>query len=224
MRVCFFNVYAGSTSYNQTIHLVLADLMIRSVRTTMPGVEIVQLTDMASPKIMGVDAVRRLPSEPADILRTRHLTQCEGDWLYLDTDIMVQQDMRHVFDQPFDVAVTDREGTLLDGEEDIDFIKDSPHNMGVVFTRSPAFWTAVLEKLLLMTPARQAWMGIQLGACEVIAEGRFTTRVLPGLQYNYAAQHGKDRCEEAKIAHYKGPARKRMMLQRFMEDAYVGAG
>ena len=87
MTVGFFNTYESTGCYDQTVHLVLADLMIRSVRKTMPGVEIVQLTDYISPAIMGIDRVSRRPKKPNAVLCVEHYASCEGDWLFLVKDV-----------------------------------------------------------------------------------------------------------------------------------------
>ena len=211
MTLGFFYVYRGAP-----VHAVLADLMIRSVRRTMPDVPIVMLTDEETPAIYGVDEVRRLPKMPFDVLRCEHLTRCEGEWLYLDSDCIVQKDVRHVFNETFDVAVADREGCLVDGEEDLEFIKNTPYNLGVVFSRSTEFWKAVLVKLLQMTSERQEWLGIQFAACDVIEEDHFDIGILSGRLFNYAPHMFDEDVSQAGIVHYKGPTRKDWMLKREM--------
>ena len=218
MNVGFFTVYHGGLRYNETVHLVLADRMIRSVRKEMPKVEIVQLTDEKTPAIMGVDRVQRLPGDvPMAVQCVRHYAACQGDWLLIDTDVIVQDDVRDVFDEPFDVAVCDRDGTLVEGEEDLQMMKEMPHNIGVMFSRSKAFWKAVEAKMHDMTPERKHWLGNQYAACDVIASGQFHVKIIPGIQYNYAAHNVHDKCESASIVHYKGPMRKKLMLERFQE-------
>jgi hypothetical protein len=212
MQVGFFTVFRGDP-----IHLVLADLMIRSVRQAMPDVPIVQFTDETSPAVVGVDEVRRLPHGPRDVIRTDHYIACEGDWLFCDTDIIFQHQVSPVMNDNFDIAVTDREGTLVNGEEDLDFIKATPYNLGVIFSRSSEFWKAVKVKLLTMSDTHQDWMGIQFAACAVIAEERFKVKVLPGRVFNYAPRNSHDDCSRAYIVHFKGPMRKQMMLDRYMQ-------
>ena len=221
MKVGFYNVYWGSPKPERTVHLVLADMMIRSVRRTMPDVEIVQLTDEQSPQVWGVDSVRRLPRMPRAVQCVTHYSHCEGNWLLVDTDIIVQRDVRDVFRYEFDVAVADREGCMVDGEEDTDLMKNMPFNIGVIFSRSPAFWKAVLEKLSAMPEQKQEWMGNQNAACAVMAEHRFHVKVLPGLVFNRPPFNSDDRCQEASIIHFKGPMRKRWMLDRFEDEFMV---
>lgn len=220
MKVGFFNIYHGSIDFNHTIHLVLADMMIRSVRKAMPDVEICHLTDERTPQIVGTDRTIRIPSTaPMAVQCVTHYAQHEGNWLYLDTDILLQRDVRHVFDEPFDIAVCDREGTKVQGEDDEDFtlFKEMPYNIGVVFSRNPAFWQQVKNRLLTMDAKKQQWMGNQVAACQEIAEGGWKVKILAGRDYNCPPLNKKDRCEDASIVHFKGQMRKRMALARFAE-------
>lgn len=218
MNVGFFNVYRNTRQFDHTMNLVLADMLIRSVRKAMPSVPITQFTDRQSPAIVGVDDVRRLDStEKMAVQCVTHYAACEGDWLLVDTDVVIREDVQSVFDDLFDVAVTNRDGTLVDGEEDMAMMQAMPHNIGVVFSRCPAFWVAVNEKLKTMEEKKQQWMGNQYAACELIKEGTFNVKILPGVQYNYAAHTKLDSCDRASIVHYKGRFRKKMMLDRFHE-------
>lgn len=217
MRIGFYLVWRGDT-----VHYVLADMMLRSVRKHMPSVEVVQLTDEKSPAVYGVNEVRRLPDAPRDVQRVEHLCRCEGDWVFVDTDVLFQRDVSGVFDyhwtaRDWDIGLCDRDGCLVEGEDELEFIKATPYNLGVIFSRSRAFWRATKEKLLAMSPERQDWLGIQFGACEVIADGWHGLYILPGKFYNYAPHDTKDEAKDASIVHYKGPFRKRMMLDRFLE-------
>src|SRR3990167_3281050 len=105
MQIGFFNVWRGDPT-----HTVLADLMIRSTRKAMPHVPIVQFTDEDTPALYGVDEVRRRTHPQTAMLRIEHHIACEDDWLFLDTDVVVQKDVQSVFDEPFDIAIADRDG------------------------------------------------------------------------------------------------------------------
>lgn len=115
--------------------------MARSVREHMPGVEVVQFTDDLSRPIDGVDAALRLPRGPMAQLRMQHHANVSGDWLFVDTDVLVQQDVRDVFMKDFDIAIAERDWDHLKPANG--FTERMPHNMGVVFSRSPAFWVEV---------------------------------------------------------------------------------
>ena len=210
MTVGFFNVWRGDTT-----HIVCADMMIRSVRRTMPGVEIVQLTDLDSPQLHGVDRCERLPAAASALLHCRHFAALPGDWLLLDTDVLVERDVRDVFRWPFDIAVADRIGTMVNGEVGSKFMQDCPYNCGVVFSRSPEFWRECCTLVEAMSPDKQRFMGIQYAACEVIAANRYYVKVLPGLEYNYPPRSREDDTAAA-ILHFKG-RRKAMMLARMAQ-------
>ena len=81
--------------------------------------------------------------------------QAEGDWLFIDTDVLIHQDVQDVFenDDPFDIVIASR--VKGDGAHGPAFV-EMPHNMGVVFSRSPVFWKAVEAELL----TRQAETGM----------------------------------------------------------------
>lgn len=218
MNIGFFNIFNGSGRFQQTQHLVMADMLIRSIRKVMPDVPIYQLTNGTSPQIMGVDHVRRIDQTlPMAVLCVEHYRRCEGDWLLLDTDILVQEDVRDVFNDSFDLAVADREGCLVDGESELDLIKEMPYNIGVMFSRSSAFWQRVLETMIPMDDKKKHWMGNQYAACDVILSGEFAVKFIPGRRYNCPPLNLEDRCAEAAIIHFKGNMRKQMMLKRFYE-------
>jgi hypothetical protein len=209
VRVGFYTAYE-----RDPMHYVLGAAMIRSVKAAMPGVEIVQLTDETSPPVLGVDDVRRLPREPLCVGTARHYSLCEGEWLLLDTDILVQKDVRHLFDgATWDFAVTDRSGTLVSGESLNPWCGD--YNIGVFFQRNGRpFWERVVEELLKMESKHQKWMGNQIVSGRLLKEGGWNFAILPGIEFNYPPKHQKDDFSHASIVHFKGPKRKFWMWQR----------
>lgn len=193
MKVGFFHIDRPGNEH----HVRLAELMVASIRRWMPGVEIVQLTDAILPLALGcLEAYAR----------------CDGEWLFLDTDVIVQRDVRHIFDRPFDIAVAEREGTLLDKEVGKKFMARMPFNKGAVFSRSPAFWRAAAVRLRAMKPARQEWMGDQQAMNDVIASGAYHIEVLPA-RYNYPPKHEHEDVTSQAILHFKGK-RKAWMRER----------
>lgn len=215
MKIGLFNCWRGRPE-----HVVMADMMMRSCRKVMPDVPIIQLTDQSTPALYGVDEVRRRSHAHTAMLRVEHYIACEGEWVFLDTDILLQRDIRAVFDEPFDVAIADRVGCVTPTEgDDYPLYQSMPYNSGVVFSRSPDFWRAVLHHMETVPPEKKSWMGDQYGVNAVIQQGRFTVKVLPGRQYNCPPVHRRDACAEAAILHFKGPQRKEWLLARFQEVA-----
>lgn len=208
MTVGFFHVSRGVTPHAQ-----LAKRLIASVRTCMPDVPIVHFTDPETRAMAGVDDVRRQPSGPIALgCLDAYAAAGDGDWLFVDTDVLVQRDVRWIFDRPFDIAVASREGTLVDQDHGTKCIASMPYNKGAVFSRSSAFWTAAADRLRTLSAKRQEWMGDQVAMCDVIASGRFHIEVLPA-RYNYPPKDQDDVHDKA-ILHFKGRRRKAWMLEQ----------
>lgn len=209
MKVGFFHVdVAGATP-----RLPHAQLLIESVRRSLPGVAIVHMTDDSTPAMPGVDDVRRGPAMPIALgCLTAYAAAGAGDWLFVDTDVIVQRDVRWIFDKPFDIAVADRTGTLRPKEVGTKFMAAMPYNKGAVFSRSPAFWRAATLRLCQLSTKRQGWMGDQHAMCDVIAAGQFQIEILDS-RYNYAPHRADEDLNSKAIVHFKGP-RKAWMLER----------
>lgn len=208
MRLGFFTVFR-----KDPIHYVSAELMIQSARAVMPDLEVIQFTDERSPLVYGADALIRKPNGRMLERRLEHYAAGEGDWLLLDTDVVVQQDVRPVFDQPFDVALTDRQWSHVVQSQE--FMQEMPFNTGVVFTRSPEFWQEVLKTWRSFTPEQQGdWLSEQRAVAQVVRSEPFTVLVLPGMIYNYPPTAQTDEgLQQAAVVHWKGK-RKAWMIER----------
>ncbi len=203
MRIGFFWIYLNDSSLQ---HLEFAKKMLKSAKAVMPDVEVWQLTDATSDVLEGIDGVHRIKEKlPMAILRMTCNATLEGDWLFIDPDILIQKDVRHVFNEDFDIALTDRAGTITNEAE---FAKAMPYNLGVSFSRCPKFWQRVVEYMKgSLQPQHQHWMGDQMVVCEMIkqkTDPEFYVEILPGLTYNYPPKFAGDG-KDAAMVHYKGP-------------------
>jgi hypothetical protein len=192
----------------------MARLSIDSVRQSMPDVEVHHLTDEATNEIQGVDGTRRFAGDmPMAVRRMLHHAACEGEWLFIDCDVIVKKDVRDVFeDRGFDVALTDRAGTITNEAK---YAAVMPYNIGVTFSRSQDFWMNIAHHLKNIPLKFQEWEGDQRIVCEMVRQGRhpFRVKTLPGLVYNYPPRAADDpRIAQASIVHYKG-ARKAYLLK-----------
>jgi hypothetical protein len=120
-------------------------LMVQSVRDTMPHATLFQLTDETSTPADGIDGVLRLPWAPLSLHRARHFANSRNDWLFIDTDVILQRDVSDVFGWDFDIAVADRNWTKAPNGEyrtggQPDYVARFPYNAGVIFSRCPRFW------------------------------------------------------------------------------------
>lgn len=200
-----------------------AAALVQSVRTTMPGVQVFHFTDEQSREIDGADYVIRKPRERMARLRMRHHAECHGDWLFLDTDVLVHEDVRSVFRHRFDIAITVRDWEHL--KPAAGFTERMPFNTGVVFSKSQQFWADVYDHLCLMPKPDQTWMGDQMAIGDVVATKRFNVLELSGLRYNFPPSIGDDDDggsddleAKAAIVHFKGPKRKPLLLRRLKKE------
>lgn len=195
MRIGFFVQDEG-------IHWDCARYLIESVRRTMPAVEVFQLTNDSCPVVPGSQAIRIPGLMPMGLRRIQHYSQLEGEWCFCDTDVLFMEDVRDVFGANFDVAVSSRDGSGLEGSK---YAKDFPYNFGVVFSRSPEFWKTALKAMKMLPPAMQEWEGEQWVTGKMVNSGRFPVKVLPRA-YNFTPEGGD--YAGAKILHMKGPRKK----------------
>lgn len=205
MTIGFY--HAGSVS-------PYAAAMVASARRVMPTVPVVQFSPNDTAAVRGVNDVRITAAE-SRIARAvlEAFASVSGEWLFLDTDVLVQRDVQAVFDQAFDVAVAQRAGTFKDeAEAATAFMARMPVNKGVVFSRSQAFWQSALETICAYKDCRQQWMGDQQAVCEVIASGVFHVEHLPNA-FNYPPKTAREDVREKALLHYKGD-RKAWMLAR----------
>lgn len=192
MNIGFFIESAG---FDMAAHLV------RSAKRFMPDVPIYQLTNDEAPQVPGAKAIRIGGAMPMGVRRVTHYTRLEGDWILVDSDVMFRRDVREVFDKPFDVALASREGTIW---EEADIAKIMPYNFGVVFSRCPAYWEVVLERLKTRPLDQQAWMGEQAETCALADENRFNVEILPSA-YNFTPKKETDDLSGVSVLHLKGP-------------------
>lgn len=220
MNVGFFHI--DTKTETSESGYACARLLVASVRRCMPYAKLVHFTDLESPGVKGVDCVRRKPSEPMALLRMRHHAGVSGEWLFVDTDVIVQKSaVRRVFKHAFDIAITDRTWPHLRAA--VGFTERMPFNTGVMFSRCPHFWQEVYTRLRTLEPALQQWMGDQEVICDIVNEDspRYVVKRLRGHKYNFPPQvdvvDDKALESEAFIVHYKGPKRKPLMMARKAE-------
>jgi hypothetical protein len=183
--------------------ITLPTMMVASVLKAMPGVEIVQMTDDFSPVIKGVTSVIRKPYDGNLMtFRMDHLAALDGDWITLDTDVIVKKDLREVFLQKFDVALTRRYGTILspDGEN---IVESMPYNTGVMFSRNKVFWKNAAKILRNMPESAHSWWGDQLSVRIAVERGGFDVLDLSCDTHNYTPKDQADD-KDCYVLHFKG--------------------
>lgn len=203
----------------------LAEIMVESVRRVMPGVGIVQMTDETTPAVLGVDMVIRRPYDGVHLMTYRldHLAALHpADWLILDTDVVVQKCVRHVFDSMlvYDaVALTRRYGTII-GPGGVNIVELMPYNTGVMFVRDIRFFARAAAACHSFPEHHQRWWGDQLAVKHVVDSGRSIVE-LPCDTYNYSPSSQDEDVSDKAVLHFKGP-RKPWMLTRGISNAPDG--
>jgi hypothetical protein len=149
--------------------------------------------------------VRRLPAAPMAQLRPLHQSRVEGEWLFLDTDVIVRRDVGCVFAEAFDIALADRNWTHMEPTPGL--TRKMPYNAGVAFSRCPDFWRYVHEAVMARPKWATSFMGDQMAIAHVLRAHpvSFDLEVLPGMVYNYPPNARDDRgIYDAAIVHFKG--------------------
>ena len=188
-----------------------APLMVESINR-VTGYPVIQLSDLNTPEVDGVDEVVRIPMRvPLMPYRLKHLALCPYDeWVTFDTDIIVKKPLADVWARPFDVAITRRlRGKCLD-PNGVDIAPHMPFNTGVMFSRDSSFWREAHDWLCKQSQERQDWWGDQLAVAEVAQRRTHHVLLLPGEEFNWTPDKRED-VSDARIWHYKG-ARKDWMM------------
>lgn len=182
---------------------VFAEIMLESVRKHM-DCEILHLTDEDTPGLAGCTVIRKPWNSNPMLFKMGFLAELEGEIIVLDTDVIVQADLRGVFEYPFDVALTKRKGPVWD-TEGTDVTIAMPYNCGVMFTRNPEFWKACIK----WCPPDVGWYADQLAVAAVSPQ--WETLVLDCAEWNYTPSSRLEDVSMRKVVHYKG-MRKGWML------------
>src|SRR5688572_17696539 len=122
LSVCFLHVGADQA---------IPSLMVASVKTAMPGAEIVQMTDQATPAVPGVGSMIRQEWDGKKLMvfRLAHLAAFErGPCVILDTDVIVQRSLAPVFERSFDVALTVRHEAVKTLDKTKNLTPQMPYN------------------------------------------------------------------------------------------------
>ena len=191
-------------------------IMLASIRRVMPHALTLQMTDEHTAALADVDEVRRLPYDGEFLMtyRLRHMAELSyGEYLFLDTDVVVLQDVSGIFDLPFDVALPRCERPVL-APDGTDISQTMPYNFGVLFSRSPLFWEQAHEVCKTFTPDVQKCWGDQLAVKLVVDTDEFDVLELPGDTFNFTPDNAQEDLGPRAIVHYKGK-RKHWMLERF---------
>jgi len=182
--------------------------MVESVKDVL-GYRVVQMSDLKTPAVPGVDEVVRRPFNIELMLyRFSHLAAYRHDeMLILDTDVIAKRTLDDVWERSFEVALTRREGALAENGG-ADMADKMPFNTGVMFSRGRWFWGACQKWLERQSPNLHRWYGDQHAVAAVAARRIYSVLSLPCNEFNWSPNSRED-TSDARLWHFKGAIRKK---------------
>lgn len=194
---------------------LLANAMAKSVREHMDA-ELIHVAEYGAKKLDCFDRILHIDPNGDHVDQLLRLMMAiDGDLISLDYDIIVQDDLTHVFDASFDVAFTSRP----QDDKTVSKSLKASYNMGVVFSRSPEFWRRARE-LYMIQPDRDGWLASQslVSQIAVFLSDRFNVKEIPGEIYNYSPSARDEDVSMRKIVHYKGNRKYWMIPENMAGD------
>lgn len=186
---------------------VCARLMMASVTRSTPGAEFIQMTDLTTPA-MAERVIRTAPNGNMCATRCEQHAELPPDAVILDTDVIVLADLHELLIPGADLVVTKRR----DPERKIAG-RYMPYLVGVIASRTPAFWRDMRSRVEKMSGEDARWWGLQITLPNMVAEGRWNIQSVPCDEWNYTPKPGESP-EGRKLLHYKGE-RKKLMVQEW---------
>lgn len=173
----------------------MATLFIHEIRKRTKGTHIVQMSDIDTGRVEGVDSVHRCESWPFGVwYYDAMLSFPAKEFLRLDYDCVILRDVEGVFALDFDVAIAKERDLVM--------------NNGVVFVKDKAIFEEA--KRAYLKSEQDNWMDIQIAMQAAIDTGSFKVRKL-ALSYNQPFKRSRPVPEETKILHFKGAMKSEML-------------
>lgn len=186
----------------------------------MPEAELIHVIETGGSKLPCFDSVMHIDPDGDFVDQLlRVMSAIDGNVISLDYDIIVQDDLSHVFDRPFDVAFTKRP----DEDKTVAKSLQASYNMGVIFSRTPEFWKYV-KAIYDVQPDRDGWLKSQslVSQIALYLSDRFEMIEIPGHIYNHSPMSADEDVSMRKIVHYKGK-RKYWMVPESERDSIDGS-
>lgn len=185
------------------VHVGQGDLFVRMARRFSRGVKIVQMTDMETVEIAGVDECVRSESGELGGWYFRAMAEFpHREFLRVDYDVVVREDVSDLFRHDFDIAIAkERNGHM---------------NNGVVFVKTPEFFD-VAAAFYAHHTKRNGWTDIENATQLAIDSGSFKVKKLPPEIYNHIPDGTI--LPVAQIIHFKGALKSSMSDYRAIEEA-----
>lgn len=208
--------YAQTGPRMAALYLTLAEGLVANLKAICPNESVLMLTDEQTPIVKGVNSVLRVERTMPLMtwrLKAHQLAHSMADEiLFVEPDVRLVEDVMHVFQEPFDIAVTTREEKARLQDED----RDTPYTLGMTFSRSDQFWREAKMVCQSLSERDQTWFGDMLAVDVVVKSGKFDVKPLDGAIYNHVVNDPAETVT-AKALHYKG--KRKMFLFPQVEEA-----
>lgn len=230
VRIAFLHVGPDAT---------LATILTRSLRAVHEDAHITQCTDRLTPPVAGVDSVFRVDGDTSRLMTFRLSVFAQfaqtGPTFFLDTDMICLRalDAEAALDGK-QVAICRRQyqtRTLINPRAmNMDLPEYAGKTLGEVYpylacavvTRTPAFWAACQQALTNLPEKFQVWFGDQEAMKVIVEGGAFTAAWLAESAYACLPDLETNPAADPKLLHFKGPARKGMMLEVARQRRLLG--
>lgn len=195
-------IFTQMSEYNDTPY---SKIMVNSIRKHMPFSNIIQMSDRFAKPVPGANSVIKgeydyhkdtLPSVWFQYM----MAVKPNEMVHIDTDMIVMNSIEEIMDGDFDVAICKR-GT--DDEISLAYRIFHPYNIGIVATKTRAFWELCSGTLETWFKSH-TWDLPQHVIGLVVNSGVFKVKFLDGDIYNRMPKNPDDRDDNVKIWHFKG--------------------
>jgi hypothetical protein len=214
--------YAGCLETLAPLYYGLATDMVSSVKAHMPGIDVVQISDLKTEEVSGISGIMRIDRiEPLMVWRMKAHQLAHSlsqQIIFIEPDVRFRASVLGIFDDTdFDVAITERE---VEVEWDGEMLSDiAPFTLGCTFSRSASFWRDAKMHCRTLSDRQQNWIGDMISIAAAAKTGKYKIKLLPGPEYNHVPASPDDVHDEmVKVLHYKGK-RKRWLFNTVREAA-----
>ena len=193
-------VYADIKRELVPIYRPLAEGLVQNIRSVMPGVSILHVTDDFTPVFSGCNTLRvprKVPPMSWRLVAQNLAHAAEDEILFTEPDVRFNENVMDLFKEDFDVTVSDREKpTILKGK----IVKGI--TLGLNCSRSYDFWKDAAKHCLTLDHKEQVWGGDMYAVEHVVNSGKYKVLTLPAGIYNHVPCGPEDK--SGKVLHYKG--------------------
>lgn len=214
MNIVFFYISKEIPTY--------AIYCMDSIKKFMPTSNVVQVTDMESPKLYGVDEVIRFEPKTEVSFDTVGYVGIEflsrlyfDEMIYIDPDMMFNGDVEHLLHGEQDITISCR---MKNDHMKKWYQKRYPYN-SLIAIKTPQFWQDCYKRLNGFK--KISWFSNMNVIRKAVDSGKYVVKIVNGDSYNKVPQREDDFTENAVVFHFKGFDRKEYMkpfYERFIDN------